>query len=33
MLKEAPLEKSTPEAWMTALPLNLSLPDGSLEGE
>jgi len=30
MAKEAPLEKLTPEAWRTALPLKLRAPDGSL---
>lgn len=30
---EDPFEKSTPEAWMTALPAKLSRPDGSLIGK
>ena len=30
--KEAPFEKSTPEACNTAFPLKLRAPEGSLEG-
>lgn len=33
MEKDDPLEKSTPDAWMTALPPKRNAPDGSLQTE